>query len=310
MELRQLAAILAVAEHGTFSAAADALGTVQSNVSTHVARLERELGAPLFDRSRGALTEEGTATVARARRVMAEVDALRADVAALRNVYTGTVRLGMIGTTARWLAPKILQVVAERHPGVYLGVLEGSSAELSERLQAGRVDMAVSMLPVADEDLTAEALFDEDLVLVVSRSDDLAQRTEIPMEEIRRIPLLMPMPGTVFRAELDAAFGAGRHGQSGLVAKAEVDGVRLIASLTFDGNGPAILPATAVPDYLSDKWVKIASPGLPRRRVALVTRRRGLLSAPARAVKDLLFAVVSTHVSGGRVGLYPLPAEG
>ena len=305
MELRQLAAILAVADHGTFSAAADALGTVQSNVSTHVARLEKELGAPLFDRSRGALTQEGTAAVARARRIMAEVEALTADVAALRNVYTGTVRLGMIGTTARWLAPKTLHVVDEHHPGVYLGVYEGSSAELSERLIAGRLDMAVSMLPVGDEDLSAEALFDEDLVLVVARDDPLAARGQVGMEEVRRLPLLMPMPGTVFRAELDAAFGGGRHGQSGLVAKAEVDGVRLIASLTFDGNGPAILPATAVPDYLRDQWVTVAIPGLPRRRVALVTRRRGLLSAPARAVRELLFQVIAKYVSEGRVGLYP-----
>src|SRR5579875_1061744 len=107
MEFRQLAAILALAEHGTFSAAADALGTVQSNVSTHIARLERELGTPLFDRSRGTLTEEGQAVVARAQRVVAELDALVSDVAAVRNVVTGTVRLGIIGTTARWLAPKV-----------------------------------------------------------------------------------------------------------------------------------------------------------------------------------------------------------
>jgi DNA-binding transcriptional LysR family regulator len=309
MELRQLAAILAVADHGTFSAAADALGTVQSNVSTHVARLERELGAPLFDRSRGSLTEEGVAAVERARRVMAEIDALVADVAALRNVYTGHVRLGMIGTTARWLAPKLLQVVAERHPGVHLGVFEGSSAELSERLLAGRLDMAVSMFPVGDADLVGQTLFDEDLVLVVSRRDPLAQRHEMSMAELRQIPLLLPMPGTVYRAELDAAFGGGRQGGSGLVAKAEVDGVRLIASLTFDGNGPAILPATAVPDYLRDEWVPVAIPGLPRRRVGLMTRRRGLLSAPGRAVRDLLLDVVAAQVSSGRIGLYP-PADG
>ena len=85
--------------------------------------------------------------------------------------------------------------------------------------------------------------------------------------------------------------------------------MRLIASLTFDGNGPAILPATAVPDYLRGQWAEVAIPGLTRRRVALVIRRRGLLSAPARAVRQLLFDVVATHVSDG-VGLYPIPADG
>lgn len=321
MELRQLAAILAVADNGTFSGAADALGTVQSNVSTHVARLERELGAPLFDRSRGALTEEGAAAVARARRVLAEIDALVADVAAVRNVYTGHVRLGMIGTTARWLAPKMLQVVAERHPGVHLGVVEGSSAELTERLLAGRLDLAVTLVPVADADVDGQRLFDEDVVLVVARTDPLAGRGSIDPAELRTIPLLLPIPGTPFRDELDAALGRGRSGGGGggtgaggsggggLLAKAELDGVRLIASLTFDGHGPALLPATAVPDFLRDRWVRIAVRGLPRRRVGVVVRRRGLLSAPARAVRELLLEIVTAHVDqGGDSGVYP-PAD-
>lgn len=317
MELRQLAAILAVADNGTFSGAADALGTVQSNVSTHVARLERELGAPLFDRSRGVLTAEGEAAVERARRVLAEIDALVADVAAVRNVFVGDVRLGMIGTTARWLAPKILQVVGEHHPGVHLGVVEGSSAQLTERLLAGGLDLAVTLVPVADSDVVGQRLFDEDVVLVVSRDDPLAARDAVEPEELRDIPLLLPMPGTPFREELDAALaGPGSGGRArqgppgaGLLAKAELDGVRLIASLTFDGNGPALLPATAVPDFLRDRWARVAVRGLPRRRVGVVTRRRGLLSAPARAVRDLLLEVVAAHLGQvGDSGVYP-PAD-
>ena len=76
MDLRQLAALTAVADHHSFSAAARALHTVQSNVSTHVARLERELGATLVDRATGQLTEAGELVVVRARRVQAELEAL------------------------------------------------------------------------------------------------------------------------------------------------------------------------------------------------------------------------------------------
>ena len=76
MDLRQLSALAAVADHRSFSAAARALHTVQSNVSTHIARLERELGATLVDRSNGQLTEAGELVVARARRIQAELDAL------------------------------------------------------------------------------------------------------------------------------------------------------------------------------------------------------------------------------------------
>jgi len=74
MDLRQLAALVAVADTGGFSAAADSLHTVQSNVSSHVARLERELGVALVDRQGGRLTEEGAVVVARARRITGELE--------------------------------------------------------------------------------------------------------------------------------------------------------------------------------------------------------------------------------------------
>src|SRR5580700_7411097 len=102
-DLRQLNALVAVADHGGFSAAADALHTVQSNVSSHVARLEAELGVTLVDRQAGRLTDEGAVVVARARRLNSELEGVVADLAALRHEIVGPARLGMIGTTSRWL---------------------------------------------------------------------------------------------------------------------------------------------------------------------------------------------------------------
>jgi LysR family hydrogen peroxide-inducible transcriptional activator len=106
MDLRQLNALLAVADRGSFSAAARSLHTVQSNVSTHVARLERELGATLIDRATGTLTAEGELVAARARRIQGELDALSSDVASAHDEIAGSVRIGVIGTTARWLVPR------------------------------------------------------------------------------------------------------------------------------------------------------------------------------------------------------------
>ena len=108
MDLRQLNAVAAVAEHGSFSAAARALHTVQSNVSTHVARIEAELGVTLIDRATGLPTEQGEAVVARARRIHAELDALEFDVASLADEVRGAVLVGIIGTTGRWLLPPLL----------------------------------------------------------------------------------------------------------------------------------------------------------------------------------------------------------
>jgi DNA-binding transcriptional LysR family regulator len=291
MELRHLQALTAISDHGTFSAAAEHLNTVQSNISAHVARLERELGTPLIDRADGRLTEEGTVVVARARRILSELDALVSDVAACKDEVTGTVRVGMIGTTARWLVPRLMDVAAKRHPKLRLLVVEGNTTGLEPQLASGQLDLAVLHLPVAGRDLVARQLFEEDLVLVVPDGHAMAHRRRpVALEDLADLELLLPLPGTTFRDELDAVT---RPLGITLLPVAEIDGLRLIASLTFEGYGPAILPATAIPSFLRDQFHPVSIEGLPRRRVGVAQRSRGLPSAPTRALIELLKAVVA-----------------
>ncbi len=305
MELRHLQALVAVAEHGSFSAAADALGTVQSNISAHVARLERELATTLVDRSAGRLTAEGEVVVSRAYRVLGEIDALTADIGALREEVAGTVRLGMIGTTARWLLPLLLADLAERHPKLRLVVSEGTTVGLEPVLAAGRLDLAVLTSPVPGQDLSFEPLLSEDLVLVVPVDDDpVAGRDQVALAELADLVLLLPARGTPFRSELDSAL---KPAGIDLRPRAELDGVRLIASLTFEGYGPAVLPASAVPPHLRPRFRSVAVEGLPRRTVGLALRRRGMPSAPARAVLASLrrIALMEEHLPPGVAPVLP-----
>jgi LysR family hydrogen peroxide-inducible transcriptional activator len=292
MELRHLQALVAVAEHGSFSSAADHLGTVQSNISAHVARLERELGTTLVDRSAGRLTPDGEVVVARAYRVMGELDALVADVGALREAVAGNVRVGILGTTARWLVPVLLADLAESHPRLHLMVADGTTLGLEPQLAAGRFDLAVLTYPVPGRDLVSEPLFDEDTVLVVPVDDDpLSGAEQIDITDLERFELLLPAPGTPFRGEIDAAVKpAGVR----LRPRVELDGVRLLASLTFEGYGPALLPATAVPPHLRSRFRLVHVEGLLPRRVGIAQRSRGLPSAPARAVLGTLRELMTT----------------
>ncbi len=302
MDLRQLNALTAVAEQGGFSAAADVLHTVQSNVSSHVARLESELGVTLVDRQAGCLTEEGTLVVARARRVNGELEGLVADLASLRHDIVGSARLGMIGTIARWLVPQVLAATGGRHPGVRLVVVDATSTSLAPQLLAGSLDLAVVNLPVADRDLTCEPLFDEDLVLVVPSGHPLTARPRVELTDLASVELLLPPPGTAFRGELD---GAAAAAGISLRPLAELDGLRLIAGLAMQGHGPAIVPATAVsgpsgtgpPETAT--WRPLSVRGLPRRRVGVAQRRRGLPAAPARAVLEIL-----REIGGEAAGLH------
>jgi LysR family hydrogen peroxide-inducible transcriptional activator len=301
MDLRQLTALTAVAEGGSISAAARALHTVQSNISTHLARLERELGVTLFDRTGGFLTEEGQAVVRRARRVQAELEALDADVAALRDEVTGKVRLGCIGTSARWLVPLVLEAVTAKHPKVHVVVVDATTTSLVPRLLSDELDLAVVNLPVAHADLSTEPLFDEDRILVAPLGHPLADRERVTFADLAEHELLLEPSGTAFRDELDREVGAAGIE---LRPKAEVDGLRLIATLAFQGFGAAIVPATAAPHWLEGSWRRVPVDGLARRSVGLARRSRGLLPAPARALRETIIEVVAAE-GPGTEGVHP-----
>ncbi len=290
MDLRQLHSLLAVAEHGSFSAAARAIHTVQSNVSTHVARLEKELGATLVDRSSGTLTDEGEAVVARARRVRAELDALQSDVAALRDEVVGGVRVGMIGSIGRWLVPSLLETVRERHPGIDMVIVDATTTSLLPQLRDGALDMAVLNMPVADPEIGMEPLFSEERILVVPTDHPLAGAREVALRDLEGERLVLEPPGTAFRDELDKA---ADDADVVLTASAHVDGMTLVASLACRGFGPAILPTTATLDEPPGPWVRVPIVDLPHRLVGLGRRRHGRLAAASRAVRAILEELVA-----------------
>lgn len=302
MDLRQLAALAAVADHRSFSAAARALHTVQSNVSTHVAHLERELGATLVDRGSGRLTPEGELVLARARRIQAEIDAVVADVSAAAGEVVGTVRVGVIGTTGRWLLPLLLPAAATALPHVALVIVDATTTSLIPQVVAGTLDFALVNLPLVDPDIESESLFAETAVLVSPGDHPLAAIATVELDDVARHPILLEPPGTAFRDALDADLA--RAGLA-LTPLAEIDGMRLLATLAFDGFGPAILPATALPAAASGSWRAVPVRGLTPRAVGLAVPRRGRPSAPAQAVVELLRRVIADE-AGNHPGLTPI----
>lgn len=305
MDLRQLAALVGVAETGSFSAAARAMHTVQSNVSTHIARLERELAVTLVDRTTGSLTPEGQVVVRRARHIQVELDALVADVAAVRDEVAGHVRVGCIGTVGRWLVPLVLERVTREHPKIHVVVVDATTTSLVPQLLSDNLDLAIVNLPVVDPELVTETLFDEDRMVVAPLGHPLAGRGRVHLTDLGDHELLLEPKGTSFRDELDSEAAA-----MGVVLKprAEVDGLRLIATLAFQGFGAAIIPATAAPPWLEGDWERVAVDGLARRTVGLARRRRGLLSAPARALRECIQESVRLE-AGAMDGVHPLVAD-
>jgi LysR family hydrogen peroxide-inducible transcriptional activator len=158
---------------------------------------------------------------------------------------------------------------------------------------------------VTDAELISEELFEEDRLVVAPSDHPLAGRGRVSFAELEQYDLLLEPKGTSFRDELDAeATAAGIT----LRPRAEVDGLRLIATLAFQGFGAAIIPATAAPRWLEGAWERVAVDGLDRRSVGLTRRRRGMLSAPARALRECIRETVRLE-AGSLDGVHPLIGE-
>ena len=232
--------------------------------------------------------------VARARRILSELDALVSDVAACKDEVTGTVRVGMIGTTARWLVPRLMDVARQRHPKLRLVVVEGITTGLEPQLASGQLDLAVLHLPGrAARDLVTRLLFEEDLMLVVPEGHAMADPDRPLQPRGPRRPgaaaaaARAPPSGTsstrVTRPLGHHPAAGGRDRRAPAHRLADLRGVR-------PGHPPGhrhpLLPARS-------QFHPVPIDGLPRRRVGVAQRSRGLPSAPTRALVELLRAVVA-----------------
>ncbi|HEY5092178.1 MAG TPA: LysR family transcriptional regulator [Acidimicrobiales bacterium] len=301
MEIRQLEALIGIADNGSFSGAAEVLGTVQSNISNRIAHLETELGTELVNRSTGLLTESGDIVVDRARRILNELRGIASDVSELSAEIHGQVVLGMIGSAGRWIVPLILEALKSTYPHISLHIVEGTNSVIEPQLVKGQLDLAVLAWPIYAAELTGVDLFLEDLVLIVDKKHALAKLpAPLSFATLSEYEILLPFPGTPIRREIDEA---SRLDGVELKPLIELDGLRTIASLTFDGYGPSILPATMLSRHLRDKFVARPIDKIARRRVLLATRRFGFPAAPVRALHALLIDVVK-HATNVPEGVY------
>jgi len=301
VEIRQLEALIGIADHGSFSGAAEVLGTVQSNISNRIAHLETELGTELVNRSTGLLTESGDIVVDRARRILNELRGIASDVSELSAEIHGQVVLGMIGSAGRWIVPVLLDTIKVKYPHIALHIVEGTNSVIEPQLVKGQLDLAVLAWPIYAAELTGVDLFREDLVLIADKDHELAKLpAPLSFATLAQYEILLPFKGAPIRREIDEA---SRLVGVELKPLIELDGLRTIASLTFDGYGPSILPATMLSRHLRDKFVARPIDKIAKRRVLLATRRFGFPAAPVRALHALLIDVVK-NASNVPEGVY------
>jgi len=293
VELRQLAYFEAVARFGGFTRAAQQLHVAQSAVSAQVRALEGELGVALFARTtrRVALTHAGELFLVRARRVLAELDDARGELAELAAVVRGRVTIGATSVVGPFDLPNALARFHDHYPGVAVTLRSGLIAALLGDLDAGRVDLVLG--PVhADQAsrYSVRRIADEDLLLILPPGHRLARERRLDLADARDEPFVCLPAESGLRAILDAAAAT-----AGFTARVqfEAHNPASIRELVSAGLGVALLARSVAetPGPLID--IGRLDPGPPHPPIGLIHRRDRRLTAAAQACRRYLIELAA-----------------
>ena len=281
MNLRDLKYLVALADHRHFGRAAEASFVSQPTLSTQIRKLEDELGVSLVERAprRVMLTPIGLDIAERARRVIAEVEQMAEIARRSQDPEAGTVRLGLFPTIAPYLLPHVVPRLRERFPRLELLLVEEKTDQILARLRDGRLDAGLLALPLHDEQLHIEPLFDEPFLLAVPRQHPLASRTSLALADLDDAHLLLLEEGHCLRDQaLDVCRLAGADERDGFRATS----LETLRQMVAAGVGITLLPMLAVqpPVPVSPDIALLPFDGdAPHRRIALVWRRSSAMGA-------------------------------
>jgi DNA-binding transcriptional LysR family regulator len=292
MQLHQLRYVVTVAEERQFTRAAARLHVAQPSVSSAVAALEAELGAPLFHRARNevVLTGAGEAFLPWARQVLADCEAGAAAVRDLLGLQRGRLSIGATPSLTTNLLPPVLVAFHSQHPRLELTVHEAGSQDLVRRLEEGEIDLAVVILPVDRPWVETSALMEEELVLAVCEGHPLGGRRSIRVGELDGVPLVMFKDGYDLR---ETTIEACRR--AGFAPVLAMSGLEMDGALALAGAGVAgaVVPESVVPPEGPLRSVRFRS-GALRRTIGLASRKDRPLSPAAEA----FVAALDQHVAG------------
>jgi len=290
MNLRELEYLVALAEHRNFRRAAEACSVAQPTLSTQIRKLEEELGVALFERAprKVMLTPAGQDAVARANRILAEMEAMRDAARRLSRPEAGTARLGVFPTLGPYLLPEVMPKVRDNFPDLQLLLTEEKSDLLLARLREGRLDAAILALPVHDDRLHAEPLFEEPFLLAVPGGHPLAARATLRVGELAEQDLMLLEDGHCLRDQaLDVCHLAGARERSEFRATS----LETLRQMVLAGLGVTLMPALAARGMapLSDRLHLLRfEDGTPSRRIGLVWRRTSAMAPLLRRLAAVL----------------------
>lgn len=270
--LRHLRYFEALAEHGHFGRAAEALGISQPALSIQMKELEDIAGGPLVERGarQVRLTSLGEMLLLRGRDILRAADELASLARTTSEELTGKLRVGVIPTVAPYFLPMVIGVLAERFPAIDLHLREAVTQKLVSDLIEGRMDIAIAALPVSEPALEEHPLFTEEFVLVRPEAD--AAKPVPRPELLREMRLLLLEEGHCFR---DQALSFCKMTAPSPRDLMEASSLSTLVQMVGAGIGVTLIPEMAIGIETSSSAVSIARLKAPRptRTIGLVWRK-------------------------------------
>lgn len=287
MDLRRLEVFAKVAELGSFSRAAEALFLTQPTVSEHVRALENELGVTLLDRlGRGAVpTPAGRLLLGHARRILALVREARQAIEQFQGRLSGPLTVGGSTIPGEYLLPALIGRFKVKHPDILVSLLVGSSRQVSEWVEEGRVEVGVVGARPASRSLQARELMSDDLVVVVPAGHPWVGLETVTLADVKTQPLVVRERGSGSREALERALAEVGADLSGFRVVGEMGSTQAVKQAVRAGVGIALISRRAVADECRAglvSCVRVADLKVARS-FFLVTHRERTLSPLAQA---------------------------
>lgn len=295
MELTPLRYIIAIADAGHMTRAAERLGVTQPALSAMLRKLEAEVGAELFHRTRRGVepTDAGRVFLGHAREAVGRADAGVAAVQELAGLRSGSIRVGGGATAITYILPGVVSALRRDHPALRFFIREAGSIAVAQAVLSGELDLGIVTLPVAipgSGDLQEIPLLDDELRLIVPPRHPLDGRRSFRFADLAREPFVAFEAGSAVREVIDrAASNAGAP----LHVVMELRSIESIKSMVEAGVGVGLISRLALTpgDGIPCRDARLT------RRLAIV-RRQGRLPSPAAAAFERLMLDSARRSSG------------
>ncbi|HEX8570606.1 MAG TPA: hydrogen peroxide-inducible genes activator [Caulobacteraceae bacterium] len=288
--LRQLQYLKLLAEHGSFSRAAEAAHVTQPTLSAGIQELERTLGALVVDRARSGviLTPVGEEAVRRANEILASAEDLVQAARSAGRPLSGRFRLGVIPTIAPFLLPRALPLLRREYPELKLFLREDLTGRLITGLKSGALDAALIALPYDTTGLELATVGVDELAAVMPANHPLSARERLTPEQLDDEELILLEDGHCLRehvlgaCELDTPRGEGAFAATSL---------HTLVQMVGSGLGVSLLPAMAIDAGLTDSAPVAVRPlqaEHPEREIVVAWRAGSSRGADARLLAEVL----------------------